>query len=243
MSPEDFRAQLEYEFNWRQKELALLKNQLSNIPEADKKTYCKALIIMLYSHFEGFCRMAFLTYIKLINDEKITRSDAKEHIIASSLLDVFRDIENPDKPDSKRCKTFKISSDETKFQKFFLHIQFIREFETILQQKIDISDKLSKDIADPESNLGPKVMQKILYRLGLPYDKFNEYTGVIQHLRLRRDDFAHGEPVEGIKEKDYRDLEEKVYIIISDLIMLLTNAAENKSYLRTANTIEMHHER
>ena len=95
MSPEDFRAQLQYDLEWREREFTLLINQLSNMSQDDKKIYRKTLLVMLYSHFEGFCKFAFQTYLKLINEERIARSDANEYIIASSLLDVFHDIEYP----------------------------------------------------------------------------------------------------------------------------------------------------
>jgi len=232
MTPEDFRAQLEYEIDWRQKELRIYENQLSNISEDDKKIYCKALLVMLYSHFEGFCRMAFLTYLKLINDEKIIRSSAIENITATSLFDVFHDIQHPDKPNNKCCDLFKLSSTETKFSKFFIHTHFIRRLEEILAQEINISETISEKIVDAESNLSPKVIRKILYRLGLPYDRFDNYEGNINNLLKRRNDYAHGNYVEGIKEKDYRYLKKQIFIIISDLMSLLTDAATAKSYLK-----------
>lgn len=171
MSPEEFRAQLEYDLDWRKKELHIYTNQLSHVPEEDRKIYCKALLVMLYSHFEGFCSMAFLTYLKLINDEKITRSLAIENITASSLLDVFHDLQYPYKSNEKCCcELFKSSSMETNFSKFFIHTQFIRKLDEILKQEIYLSEKMSENIVDDKSNLTPRVIRKILYRLGLPYE-------------------------------------------------------------------------
>ena len=49
--------------------------------------------MMLYSHFEGFCKEAFKTYVRLINEEKIIRSKATECIVASSLAEEFHYIQ------------------------------------------------------------------------------------------------------------------------------------------------------
>jgi len=233
MTPEDFRAQLEHELDWRQKELRVYANQLSSIHEEDKRIYCKALIVMLYSHFEGFSRMAFLTYLKLINDEKIARSLAKENITASSLLDVFHDLQYPDKSNEKCCcELFKSPSMETKFSKFFIYTHFIRKLDEIFEKEVYISEDMSDRIVDAESNLTPRVIRKILYRLGLPYDAFDQYEGIICRLLIRRNNYAHGDNAEGINEVDYHNLERDVNIMISDLMVLLTEAARTKSYLR-----------
>lgn len=91
---------------------------------------------------------------------------------------------------------------------------------------------MSENIVDAESNLTPRVIRKILYRLGLPYEIFDKYEGNICRLLKRRNDYAHGDNVEGIKEADYLDLEEKVNIMILDLMILLTDAAKTRSYLK-----------
>jgi len=57
----DIRAQLESELTWRQNEMRLLHNQLEFIEKyEEKKRYRKSLVVMLYSHYEGFCKTAFL---------------------------------------------------------------------------------------------------------------------------------------------------------------------------------------
>ena len=56
----EVRAEFEEELTWRVDEIRLLHNQLGYIrKEADKMRYRKALVVMLYSHFEGFCKTAF----------------------------------------------------------------------------------------------------------------------------------------------------------------------------------------
>ena len=235
MNPEDFRTQLEYDLAWRQDEMRLLCNQLNSISkDEDKERYCKALVVMLYSHFEGFFKMAFEIYIDAINAERITHSEASEYVAAASLADVFQDIENPNKSNVKCCDFFRLSSPEEKFQRFFRHVHVIRGLNSLLEQQVNIPD----NIINTESNLKPKVVQRLLYRMGFPYDKFDEYEGTIQNLLMRRHDFAHGENARSIKEADYIIIEKKIYDIMSELMIMLTQAVKDKSYLKSsvANT-------
>lgn len=68
MNASDLRAELEAEMAWRQEDLAFFKNQLSNISnETEKEKYRKSLVLILYSHMEGYIKIALQTYIKYIN--------------------------------------------------------------------------------------------------------------------------------------------------------------------------------
>jgi hypothetical protein len=235
MNPEDFRSQLEKDLAWRQDEMRLLRNQLSSISkDEDKERYCKALVVMLYSHFEGFFKMALAIYIDAINAERITHSEASEYVAAASLADVFQDIENPNKPNAKCCDFFRTSSSEEIFPRVFRHVRVIRGLNSLLEQQVNISD----NIINTESNLKLTVIQRLLYRLGFPYDTFDEYDGTIQNLLMRRNYFAHGEDARSIKEADYIIIEKKICNIMSELMIMLTKAVKDKSYLKSsvANT-------
>lgn len=68
MTPDEFRAELEEELRWRQEELAFFKNQLGDIVlESDADRYRKSLVLILYSHFEGYVKIALQTYIEYLN--------------------------------------------------------------------------------------------------------------------------------------------------------------------------------
>ncbi len=233
MDPSDFRAQLEYELLLRQGELAYLRNQLNFQLEADDERddiNCKVLIVMLYSNFQGFCKLALKSYIQSINGEGITRSEAKEHIAAVSLADIFLDLENPDKAENKRCEFFKRAEKRHKFQRYYQHAYFICKIDDVLGEKLNISEKVSDDIVKTKSNLGPDVLQEILYRLGLSYNNFNKYNGTIRTLVRWRDIFAHGDTAPGMNKKLYYSLESEIYTFMSDLMIFLTEAVQNRYY-------------
>lgn len=49
---------------------------------------------MLYSHYEGFCRTAFLIYVDAINKAKVLRKAANDYIVACSFAEEFQAYED-----------------------------------------------------------------------------------------------------------------------------------------------------
>lgn len=81
---------METELAWRQEELAFFKNQLCNIQDENQRNkYRKSLVLMLYSHFEGFVKICLLSYIQYVNSLKLKREEFNERLIASSMNSEF----------------------------------------------------------------------------------------------------------------------------------------------------------
>ena len=60
---------LDSEISWRKKEIINLKNRLSLSSKFDAETLAKCLILISYSHWEGFVKNAsiiYLTYVKTV---------------------------------------------------------------------------------------------------------------------------------------------------------------------------------
>lgn len=222
----DIRGQLEAELTWRQDEMRLLRNQLSNMDKEDeKKRFRKALVVMLYSHYEGFCKMAFLIYTNAINQEKILCSSANDFIVTLSFADIFRALEIPD----AQCKIFKPKlPDDTKLHRFCRQVNFISELNNFLGIQANIPDS----VVDTESNLKREVMRKILFRLGFPYDVFEKHEYQIKELLDARNDIGHGKYVSGIDEETYLKFENFVYEIMSELRDLLMQGLSDQVYLK-----------
>ena len=52
---------MEIELAWRQEEIAFFKNQLNYVTEDKKGKYRKSLVLILYSHFEGYTKICLQT--------------------------------------------------------------------------------------------------------------------------------------------------------------------------------------
>jgi hypothetical protein len=65
----EFRAEIEAEREWREREMRLLRNQLSLLAtEEQRKIARKALVVMLYAHFEGTCKALLSMYVNRLNN-------------------------------------------------------------------------------------------------------------------------------------------------------------------------------
>ena len=77
MTADELRAALEVELAWRQEELAFFKNQLNEIAEENKNKYRKSLVLILYSHLEGYIKICLQTYVQYINSQRLNRKECE----------------------------------------------------------------------------------------------------------------------------------------------------------------------
>ncbi len=90
MNLADIRAELEDELEWRLEEMRFFKNQLADLrTKAQRDRHRRALVVMLYSHFEGVWKAAFSIYVKAISAEGVLCKDATHSLVVASLFDLF----------------------------------------------------------------------------------------------------------------------------------------------------------
>ncbi|MDD4754033.1 MAG: MAE_28990/MAE_18760 family HEPN-like nuclease [Desulfitobacteriaceae bacterium] len=228
----DIRSQLEEEITWRQNEMRFFHNQLSTMKTNEQKDcYRKALIVMLYSHYEGFSKTAFGIYADAINAENLLIHVVNKFIAACSLDPVFIAYENRD----KKSSIFKNKlPEDAKLHRFARQIDFVENFEHFKEQTACISEK----IVDTEDNLKYIVFKKLLFRLGLNYDCFEPYQTNIEKLLGRRNNIAHGAQKTGVSEKDYNEVKKDVFDIMNGIIEIIMQALEKKQYLKHPDLFE-----
>lgn len=230
MNLADIYAQIEEEISWRRDEIRFLKNQLSFIQNEDEKNkYRKSLVVMLYSHYEGYCKTIFQIYIKSINNEFLSRKNVNNIIVASSLSEIFKAYSNLD----KKNKFFKnVLPDDDKLHLFSRQVEFINMIDSLWDEVVYIPE----NIVDTESNLKPVVLRKILFRLGFEYDSFLPYEGLIHKLLNKRNAVAHGAEKGGVEEKEYEEVEKVTFTIMDDLKKMVTDALDKRQFLRVAGS-------
>ena len=228
MNAIELRGHLEEEMTWRLDEVRFLKNQLGNISGyEDKKRYRKSLIVMLYSHFEGFCKASFLMYVQAINNESIERSRLNTRLVAASLSEEFRALRNKD----KKSKIFKndLPNDE-KLHEYARQVDLLESLDDFMKKVAQIPEA----IVDTESNLKPVVLRKILYRLGFRHDVFSAHEGAIQMLLHHRNHVAHGARVQGMDEDQYLEVEKSVRYLMTEIVELVFYALINEEFLKSS---------
>ena len=224
LTADEFRAALEAELAWRQEELAFFKNQLNEISEEEKNKYRKSLVLILYSHMEGYIKICLQTYIQYINSQELIRKDVKTGLIVASMHKEFIAYENLERKSEFFRKEL---PDDTCLHRLYRRVDFMEKVDDFKEQKLNIEDQ----IIDTESNLWYIVLQKNLYKVGLPIDLFDGYQSAIDALVNRRNSIAHGNFRSGVTAEEFSNWETKVSDVLSGVTRLLYDYANNKKYL------------
>lgn len=221
------RAELEADRAWREEEIREFQNRGSTIEDEEElNRYRRALVLLLYAHYEGYCKFAFTLYATAINSSGISCGEATYAIAAASLNDMFRNLRNPE----KKCDLFRRElPDDAKLHQFAREREFIERTAEVEMRPVKIPD----NVVDTESNLTPVVMKKNLYRLGLPHEQFEVHDGDIHQLLNLRNGVSHGDLKEGVGETVYMRLRAATFAIMSGLGTGIMKALSDRAYSRT----------
>ncbi len=225
MNLAEFRAQLEEELAWRIEEVLFFQNQCAFVEiEVQRDQFRRALVLLLYSNFEGLCKFALSLYVSAVNLEDVNCKDANFAIVAASLSDVFAALRNA----TSKAREFKNDvPDDAKLHRFARDREFVERAFEIMARKVVIPE----DAVDMESNLNPIVLRKNLYRLGLPHDQFASIEPNIHQLLNLRNKIAHGETRQGISAKLYEQLRDSSFHVMNEIASGVTQAFEEKWFL------------
>ena len=228
MTADDLRAELEEELAWRQEDFAFFKNQLNSISDEVKKDrYRKSLVLILYSHMEGYIKIALQTYIKYINAQNLPRKDVIPGLMAASMNQEFNAYDNLD----KKCAIFRRELPEDNvLHRFCRRVDFLDQLEDFKNEPLIIEDS----VINTESNLRHVVLQKNLYKIGLPVNMFDQYHRDIDALVNRRNSIAHGDSRSGVTSQEFSNWEGKIYRVMDDITRLIYDYANHKQYLQSS---------
>jgi hypothetical protein len=228
MNIEDLRAQLESEHTWRADEIRLLRNNLSTLPSGDQDRARKALVVMLYAHLEGFCKAAFSIYVEAVNGEQISCSDVNFAIATATVADAIGALEDP----SRKSDFFRQTMpDDSALHRFARQREFMERLSELLSRPVRIPTDL---VVDTESNLSPRVLRKILFRLGFDHLSLEPEEGLVKQLVNARHDIAHGKFKTGYPADQYVRVEAAAFRVIETVKHLIWSALSEQWYRKTA---------
>jgi hypothetical protein len=197
---------IDSEIAWRRKEIIDIKSV-----SWDKRDtlYCrslsKALVLISYSHWEGFVKsasMAFLQYLKVMS---FPREQLSERIIAPLILQLGGQSKHKDKV----ILLNDILCDSTK----------------------KISINISR-LVDAESNLNFDVLEKIMHNIGMDAYHFNIHKSFIDVILLgTRNSIAHGER-EFVEYDRSMTIADTVIGMISQYKTVMENMIRTQEYLK-----------
>lgn len=219
------RAEMEAEREWREAEMRLFRNQVASLENLEQQRVArKALVVMLYAHFEGLTKTLLTMYVNHINTLAMKVSEVSAAFGAAAIEDVFKALRDG----TKKCPEFtRQLPDDTGLHRFAREREFVEVAQRIASRTVAVDPD---NIVDTESNLKPVVLRKILFRLGLDPNLAEPWEATINQLLRRRNDIAHGSARSGIDAVAYSELEQAVKLVFDGLICTIADAVSRQSY-------------
>jgi hypothetical protein len=202
---------LEQELDWREGELASLKI-LAVTMNNDSTRYSallRCLVVMLYAHYEGFCKFAWDFYLESIEKQSLTRNQCCETITIFSLKKTFKRVANDLSPKS-------------------LWQFFSEDLHHVLNEELKFELEL-----ETKSNLWPNLLQSNLEEINLCCPIIDSHRQILKGLVNRRNDIAHGKSniIKSIQE--YEQYEKAVIEVMYELALTIMESLDSQSYLST----------
>lgn len=235
------RAEMEQDLSWRQDEIRFLFNQLtvrhileplsqSVIDDIRTRRLQRVIIMMLYAHFEGYCKFALLVYVRAINESQLLVRDGSSAVAACT---ISRELAALRDPSSKSDLFRRTSPDDSKLHLLSREQEFVERLAELDARIVFVPD----EVVDTESNLKPVVLQKILFRLGLDINFFSTCHGSVDKLLRYRNAIAHGNQASRVADADLLTLRADVYRIMNEVTIAITRALHSRKYRREAQVV------
>lgn len=210
----------------REAELNLIERLHSSASsDFDKEKLRRMFVVLAYAHLEGFCKFILTAYVSEINALQIKCADATPEIAAAALSGVFGALRDPNRKHPVFAKDF---PDDTKLHLSARERIFVSDYTTIYQASVSIPDT----IVDTKSNVDTAVLKKLLFCLGLDYQKIEEHRNSINHLLGVRNAIAHGDRLKVPTEEDVRSYITTIREIMSFLQNEVYEALKAERFLR-----------
>ncbi|MGE5538546.1 MAG: MAE_28990/MAE_18760 family HEPN-like nuclease [Gemmatimonas sp.] len=206
-SESDLSNQFDSDMGWRIKEISDLRSVIERSDQMSTRALLRALIPILYAHWEGHVRFCAQKYFEFICLRRYPFSALEKQSYVNHFL--------------------------VRLENFSVRRPNLKERAALLSQVLGSQDarfsKIDPTLIDTRSNLNSDVLQDICIVCAVDYSRFAEKADFLDRIILkRRNSIAHGEEVYIARE----DLESLIADVIG-LMRLFRNLLENKIYEKT----------
>jgi hypothetical protein len=222
----DVRGQIEREITWRLNEIRFLKNVGGYVTKSDEReTYGRVVLIMLYAHYEGYCKTVLSIYAQAINGEALNCQDVNDVLVARAWKAVFADLNNTSKQSALFSRTL---PNDTALHAICRNADFVANIQNLMLLPVNIP----VDDIEKVGNLSFDVLVKLLYGLGLPHTLFDSQGQKIRELVGKRHSLAHGMSATGVPPAMVDQCEGLVRQIMESLRDEIMGALQNGLFRR-----------
>jgi hypothetical protein len=203
--------QLEDDLNWRETELAILKQQavLASKDSDRYRVLLRAMWALLYAHYEGFCKFAWDLYLEELQKAGVKRKNCKAEIAKLSLQKEFKALKGNLSPEN-------------------LWNFGQTDFEIMLEDNLDFH-QIS---LETQSNLYPSLFKENVIQAGLTCTLVDKYKIELKSLVTRRNEIAHGEKMTIKNIDEYKKYEDAALEVMHELAISIIECLDKKLYLK-----------
>lgn len=229
-SHDDVYADLEADRGAREAEISLVESLIPAQAGADRDSLKRSLVLLIYSHVEGFCKFSLLTYVEWLNSAGLKCSQVTYPLVAATLSQAFSALRDPNSKHDFFRNILPLDS--------ALHLSarehvFVEKYDLVVAQDVKIPDKL----VDTKSNVTPEVLMKILFHLGMSYECVLPQSGSLSKLLGIRNAIAHGDRLKVPKDSELSDFKATAIAIMAFLQSEVYASLQEARYLREAAVV------
>lgn len=209
----DLSDQFDSDISWRIKELSDLKAAVRAAPTGSKAVLLRALVAILYAHWEGHVRFCTTKYFHFVTLRKFQFSQVHQQFYVNSFL--------------------------AKLDGFFMSRAGLSErcnfIDDVLRSKERRFSRIDAALIDTKSNLNSNVLADICKICGISFSLFESEVEFIDLVVLkRRNSIAHGEE-QYVDEKEMDALVDRMLTLMRTFRNELENHVYTKAYLAPAH--------
>jgi len=209
---EQLSDRLATDLAWRKKELSEMKSliEAKNVSDQRHKVLVRSGVCILYSHWEGFVKLAANSYLEYVISKRLTYQELSSNFLALAMKEKLKEAKETHKPS--------------------LYIPVCEFFLYELNQRSILPKP--KDVISTGSNLNSENFKEITYNLGIDFSISSKESVLIDLKLLKtRNEIAHGEDSEFNRDA-YLELHRDIIGMLDIFRNQIENAAIQKKFRR-----------
>lgn len=207
---EQLSDRLATDLAWRKKELSEMKSLIEgkNVSDQRHKVLVRSGVCILYSHWEGFVKLAANSYLEYVISKKLTYQELSSNFLALAMKEKLKEAKETHKPS--------------------LYIPVCEFFLSELNQRCI----LPKDVISTASNLSSEILKEITYILGIDFSVYSTKSVLIDTKLLKtRNEIAHGN-YSVFDRDEYLELHREIIGMLDIFRTEIENAAIQEKFRR-----------
>ena len=209
---EQLSEKLAEDLAWRKKELSEIKGlvQAKSTSDRRNKVLIRSGVCILYSHWEGFIKLAANSYLEYVRMQKLSYKQLSSNFLALAMKQKLNEAKETNKPS--------------------LYIPVCDFFLFELDRKCS----LPKETISTASNLSSEILKEITALIGVDFSHYSTKSVFIDTKLLKtRNEIAHGDYVTFDRE-GYVELHSEVIEMLDLFRNQIENAAIEQKFMQNS---------